>query len=143
MALAAVRKLHIRQHSWLTWIKCGDANSKLFHLHANMRRRKNFIPSVRIQDNVVTTQKDKAEALWHFYSDRFGAPPPRESTLNLDMLAPQRHDLAKLDRDLTDKDIKQVVMQGPAEKAPGPGGFISTFYKTYWDIIKMDVSTTL
>jgi hypothetical protein len=92
---------------------------------------------------VVTTQKDKAKALWHFYSDQFGAPPPRESTLNLDMLAPQHHDLAKLDRDLTDKDFKQVVMQGPAEKAPRPDDFISTFYKTYWDIIKMDVSTAL
>jgi hypothetical protein len=46
LALAAVRKLRIRQRSRLTWIKSGDANTKLFHLRVNARRRKNFIPSL-------------------------------------------------------------------------------------------------
>jgi hypothetical protein len=143
LTLAVVRKLWIRQLSRLTWIKSSDANTKLFHLCVNARHRKNFILSLHTHGTVVTTQKDKAEALWHFYSDHFGAPPLRACTLKWGVMAPQRHDLADLDRDLTDEEIKQAVMQGPTEKAPGPDDFIGAFYKTYWDIIKMDISAAL
>jgi hypothetical protein len=35
LALAVVRKIRIRQRCCLTWIRVGDANTKLFHLRAN------------------------------------------------------------------------------------------------------------
>jgi hypothetical protein len=46
LGLASVRRTQLRQRSWLTWIKAGDANIKLFHLRANGRQRKNFIPAL-------------------------------------------------------------------------------------------------
>jgi hypothetical protein len=44
MGLAAVEKSRIRQKSHLTNIKCGDANTKLFHIHASSRARKKLHP---------------------------------------------------------------------------------------------------
>jgi hypothetical protein len=63
MGLAAMRKIRIRQRSRLTWTKMGDTNTKLFHLRANARRWKNFIPIIHCQDGVHTTQDDKAVVL--------------------------------------------------------------------------------
>jgi hypothetical protein len=40
LGLASVRKIKLRQMSRLTWIRVGDANSNLFHLRANARRRR-------------------------------------------------------------------------------------------------------
>lgn len=40
MGIAAIQKA---QHSRLTWIRQGDSNTRFFHLHANMRRKKAFI----------------------------------------------------------------------------------------------------
>lgn len=38
--LAVIEKSRMQQRSRLTYIRCGDANTKLFHLKANARRRK-------------------------------------------------------------------------------------------------------
>jgi retron-type reverse transcriptase len=39
--------------------------------------------------------------------------------------------------------VKKAVMQTPNEKAPRPNGYIGVFYKSCWDIIKMDVMAAL
>jgi hypothetical protein len=44
-----------------------------------------------------------------------------------------------LDRAIDDDEIKTVVRQTPPEKAPGPDGYISPFYKTCWNIVKGDM----
>ncbi|KAG2640579.1 hypothetical protein PVAP13_2KG100016, partial [Panicum virgatum] len=43
LGLTAVEKLRLKQQSRLSAIRAAEANSKLFYLHANGRRRKNFI----------------------------------------------------------------------------------------------------
>ncbi|KAH7687154.1 Exodeoxyribonuclease III protein [Dioscorea alata] len=40
-------ELHWKQRSRITWLKDGDSNTKFFHLVANGRRNKNFIPRIR------------------------------------------------------------------------------------------------
>jgi hypothetical protein len=37
LGYASVRKIRLRQRSRLTWIRLGDANTKIFHLRANAR----------------------------------------------------------------------------------------------------------
>jgi hypothetical protein len=68
LTLTAVCKIRQRQRSRLTWIHASDANTKLFHLRVNGRRRKNSIPSLRVQDRLHTTQEAKVEALHYFYT---------------------------------------------------------------------------
>lgn len=55
----------------------------------------------------------------------------------------QAHDLAELERPFEQDEIKKVVMSMPAEKAPGPDGFIGLFYKKWWPVIGADLIDTL
>jgi hypothetical protein len=45
LGLLSIQKTKLRQRSRLTWIRLGDANTKLFHSRANGRRRKVHIQS--------------------------------------------------------------------------------------------------
>lgn len=51
VGLATVRRTQLRQRSRLVGIRLGDANTRLFHLRANGRRRKNFIPALQHDNN--------------------------------------------------------------------------------------------
>ena len=47
LALATIDRARWRQKSRLTTIRTSDANTKLFHLRANWRCRKNHIPTLK------------------------------------------------------------------------------------------------
>ena len=52
LGIAAINKTRIRQRARLASIKLGDANSRLFHLRANGRRRKKIIPLLSTANGV-------------------------------------------------------------------------------------------
>jgi hypothetical protein len=60
----------------LKWIKQGDANTKFFHLHANIRRNQHFIKELQSETGIVMTQQDKEEAIFNFYNSILGVPQP-------------------------------------------------------------------
>jgi hypothetical protein len=43
LGLAAIEKCRVRQKSRVIWLKKRDANTKFFHIMANIRRKKNYI----------------------------------------------------------------------------------------------------
>jgi hypothetical protein len=139
LAVAAVRKIRLRQCSRLTWIKVEDANTKLFHLRMNTRRRRNHIPVLKHNGVTCITQEVKSVALHNFFTRQFANTTPREHTLNWEMLQPMSHDLQELEMNITEEEIKQAVMQSALEKVPGPDGFIGDFFKNCWEIIKQDL----
>jgi hypothetical protein len=55
------------------------------------------------------------------------------------MLQALRFELDDLNRDVTEQEIKVVIMQMPSEKALGPDGYIGAFYKLCWDTVTEDV----
>jgi hypothetical protein len=72
MGFTAPRRIKIRQLSRLTLIRLGDANTKFFHLRANARRRKNFIPQLTTQGRLVTSHQDKEVELYRHFSALLG-----------------------------------------------------------------------
>jgi hypothetical protein len=82
LALAAVRKIRIRQRSHLTWIRVGNTNTKLFHLQANARRRRNYITNLYHDGSTHITHEAKAVALEDFFGKQLGSKPHRQHTLN-------------------------------------------------------------
>jgi hypothetical protein len=139
LGLTAVEKLRAKQASRLMAIRASEANSKLFFLHANGRRRKNFIHSLHTPDGLFFSHEDVAEFFFDFYSTHFGTPPPRDCTLDWQALGIIQHDLAHLEDNFTEEEVFAVVKELPTEKAPGPDGFIGAFYKSSWGIIKADL----
>ena len=141
--LAAVRRIKIRQRSRLTSIKLGDANTPLFHLRANGRRRKNFIPFLKHEGGTITAHQDKAQLLYDYYTKLFTTLQPRSQSINWDVLDIQAHNLQQLDNQLTEEEVKRAVFEAPSEKAPGPDGFIGLFYKKCWETVKQDLTSAL
>jgi hypothetical protein len=121
----------------------GDANTKFFHLRANARGRKNFIPQLSAQGSLVTSHQDKEDELYRHFSTILGQHTQRESQLNLDSLNITSHDLHDLDAPFLEEELKTSVMQTPKEKAPGPDGYTGLFYKICRDIIKVDLLAAL
>jgi hypothetical protein len=104
----------------LTWIRAGDANTKLFHLRTNARRCRNHIPSLLHEGRACVPHAAKANALEGFFGRQFGQTQQRQHTLNWDYIWPQQHDLSDLERAISDEEIHAPVMHTALEKGPRP-----------------------
>lgn len=124
LGLAAVERARRRQSSRITWLKEGDACTKFFHLKVNGRRRKNFTPSLKRKNGtLVWTHKEKEQELLEHFVSMMGKKVPRGCTFNWEELDLSTVEGMQLERAFTLEEIKQAVLQLPAEKAPGPDGF--------------------
>jgi len=73
------------------------------------------------------------------FSSIMGTPSTRSKAIKWNGLGYTHHDLEDLDAPFTDQEIEAVIKDMPMEKAPGPDGFIGSFYKRCWTIIKGDM----
>ncbi|XP_073362981.1 uncharacterized protein [Aegilops tauschii subsp. strangulata] len=128
LGLASLERMIARQRSRIRWLAEGDANSKLFHLVANGRKTKNFIPAIVVDGQVITDQRGKEEAFLQAYRALLGVGTTREHTLDLEALNIRHVDLAELDRTFTEEEVWAVIKDMPADRAPGPDGFIGVFF---------------
>jgi hypothetical protein len=128
-----------RLRSRINWLRDGDANTKLFHLHARHRKRKNFIGKIVSGEHICTSHEDKAAAIDVFYENLFGKCDDREYTINLFELEIISHDFADLELPVSEEEVWNTIKMLPSDKAPGPDGFTGRFYKACWPIIKEDI----
>jgi len=52
LALSSLLWTVARVRSRIGWLKDGDANTRMFHMHARHRKRKNFIAKLKTEDRV-------------------------------------------------------------------------------------------
>jgi hypothetical protein len=134
LGLSSIKRSIARLRSRISWLK-GDANYKLFHLHARHRRRKNFVAKLVDGDQVLTGHDDKASLVHQFYSNLMGTCLDRDRNTNLEAIGMPSFDLSELDARITEE-VWDTIKKLPSNKAPGPDGFTGRFYKTCWSIIK-------
>jgi len=139
LGLASLERTIARQRSRITWLQEGDVNTQLFHLVANGRRMKNYIPSLTMDGHIITDQKGKEDAFYKAYKELLGKDGARDFTLDLEGLGVLRVDLSKQDRVFSEEEIWPVIKDLPSDKAPGPDGFIGLFFQKAWEIIKEDL----
>jgi hypothetical protein len=139
LGLAVIERARCKQASRLSYIKLGDANTKFFHRKVNARRRKNHIQRLRHDHGWAINHDDKASVIQDHFSNFMGHPPPQQRDINWEELHLSSHDLSGLDATFTEEEIKHAIHQMPLDKAPGPDGYTGAFFRSYWDIIKVDV----
>jgi hypothetical protein len=141
--LTAIEKSRIRQRSRLTYIRCGDANTKFFHIRASTRLRKNYIQSLHTDEGVAIAHNDKENVVTDYFSEHLGSVAQRGRTFDWDALGYAPRDLSALEAPFTQDEIKDTIFSMSSDKAPGPDGFTGAFFKTCWDIIKDDITEAI
>jgi hypothetical protein len=92
-------------------MRLGDANTKKFHLMANIRRRKFFIRSLVQDGRLLTSQEDKLQVPDHHFTEVIGKRGTRQSVVRWDNLGYSLFELSDLDVMINEDEIKNVVME--------------------------------
>jgi hypothetical protein len=103
---------------------------------ANGRRTKNYIPSVRVEDEVITDQDRIVHEFTRAYSSLLGTIQNREHAIDLEALNLPTHDLQDLETMFSEEEVWNVIKDLPCDRAPGPDGFTGAFYQRAWPVIK-------
>ncbi|XP_052114154.1 uncharacterized protein LOC127745460 [Arachis duranensis] len=130
------------QKSREQWMRCGDRNTKFFHLQTVIRRKRNKIHGLFLEDGSWATETTTLEMVANsFFQKLFST---RED-IDLDAMGPfpcpslSTEACQKLVEPVTSKEVKRAVMTMSSFKAPGPDRFQAIFYKEFWDSLSNDV----
>jgi hypothetical protein len=96
LGLVAVEKNRARKKSIITWLRKGVANTKYFHLMANLRKQRNHIHALQVGDSMVLNQTTKQEVVYSYFWSHIGTHVPRSCVLNIASLEGQPKDLSHL-----------------------------------------------
>ncbi|KAM6563873.1 hypothetical protein CsatB_023871 [Cannabis sativa] len=130
-----------RQKSRVTWLRDGDHCTKFFMASTVVRRRKNYIQTIKNDNGEwITDQKAIAEAFVSRFNSIFTRNPllsvPDENFLaNMSI---NEQDNRRLVCIPTEKEIEGSLRSMGHDKAPGPDGMSAGFYLQHWSVVKMD-----
>lgn len=129
-----------RQKSRVTWLKEGDRNTSFFHFVSKIRRSKNHISRIQVNDQVIENPsliKDAIRNHFHSFFTSDHVQRPKLKCPNLVKLSMKEKD--ELESSFTEAEIWEVIKNFDGDKAPGPDGFNFTFFKHFWHLIKEDI----
>lgn len=130
------------QKSREKWVKLGDRNTKFFDTQTIVRRKRNKIHGVYIQDEAWCTDPNtlRSEAL-DFFRNLFMSPVNSSPHNLMIPMLPELSDNGK--KTLTDpvckEEVKLAVFSMGSFKAPGPDGFQPLFFKHLWSTVGNDM----
>ncbi|KAK4384619.1 hypothetical protein Sango_3042800 [Sesamum angolense] len=131
----------LRQRAKLQWLKGGDQCSKVFFRRVATRRGNKRLFQISDSDGLVQTDPNIISSIFVSYFQDLLGGDRAERALDLHYLRPwARHILTEeeayaLIRPVTVDDVKTAMFDIEEDKAPGPDGFSSGFYKAAWPIL--------
>lgn len=137
--LLVIEKIRAQQRSRLNNIKAADANTKLFYIRANGRKRKKHIQAIKTEGGFIVAHKDKERVVHQHFTKQLGTRNQRSLTLNWNEIEMEHFDLDDLEQDITEEEVRKVIFEMPCDKAPGPDGYTGFFFKHCWNVIKTDL----
>jgi hypothetical protein len=135
----AFEKIRAKQRATMSNIKHGDANTKLFYLRANGRKRKKHIQAHQTLEGLAMSHEDKEKEIEQHFNLLLGTKQRRSLAINWGDLNYPSFDLADLDIDLQEEEVRQAISDMKKDNAPGPDEFIRGFYSKCWEIVRVDV----
>lgn len=81
----------------------------------------------------------RRKSFFQTYKHLLGSARGRENTIDLEFLGIQPVDLLDQDVYFTEEEVWATIKDMPADRAPGPDGFIGLFFQKAWSTIKGDL----
>ena len=134
-------EMFLKQKSKIEWLKVGDSNTSFFHNSVKCKNHRSRITLIVDANGNSHEGGEAIQELVNHYSQFLGSAgytsvvPPL--SLFSKRLTTQIAD-AMITR-VTDAEIKGAMFSIGENKAPGPDGFTSAFFKEAWDVVGKDV----
>ncbi|GFZ04425.1 hypothetical protein Acr_16g0010490 [Actinidia rufa] len=124
------------------YLKHCDRGTKFFHGIIKSRQAKTNISSITLESGARSTSNSQvSEAFVQFYKGLLGTKGAC-TELNRDMVSRGRlldsSQAQTLTQPVSEEKIKKALFSIGDDKAPGPDGYSSYFFKKAWDIVGMD-----
>jgi hypothetical protein len=120
-------------------------NTKLFHRKDRARLWKNNVNEIMKSDGMNASSFSQVkEKSFHDLKNLYFEPPPSQQvditqlSNHIPQIINQQYNKYLLDPLEESKILKFIQQMGP-DKASGPDGFSTHFYKIYWNTIKFDL----
>jgi hypothetical protein len=127
LGLLALERVRARQRSIMTNIKHDGANTKLFYLRANGRKRKKHIQILQTLQGLTITHDDKEREIAYHFEELLEAKHHRAFSLNWEELNYPAFNLTELEANISGEEVKSAISEMPKENSPGPDGFTGAF----------------
>ncbi|XP_058759182.1 uncharacterized protein LOC131632454 [Vicia villosa] len=142
--LTTVEENILRQRSKVNWIKLGDSNNAYFHATLKSKFSNAYIGLLKDNDgNGITDQKMILKEVTEFYRALVGKPASGLNKIDLEIMREgkqlQRDQCASLTALVTEGEIHKVLKKMSDLTAPGIDGYGAKFFKSSWNIIKIDL----
>ncbi|XP_060959162.1 uncharacterized protein LOC133030439 [Cannabis sativa] len=141
-------EVYWKQRSRVDWLRAGDKNTKFFHHRASTRKKNNLICQITLPDG--STSHDSTTIISQFldfYTSLFTSQGVCDMAVNSllqgisSRLTPQQ--VAFLDEPFTEIEVKQALFSLSGDKAPGPDGLNSFFYKSNLSTLGKDFTRAM
>ncbi|KAL8463730.1 hypothetical protein ACS0TY_034404 [Phlomoides rotata] len=137
--LKTAEKSFLSQKAKGNYLNLGDRNTKFFHRMVKRNAAKNHIHSITKSDGTLTSSHlELAKAFTEYYEELFGTVVPCSPTnpnVFLEGYRLSEADASVLIRPVLHTDVKEALFAIDDDKAPGPDGYSSHFFKKSWNIV--------
>ena len=119
-------------------LKEGDRNTRFFHLSTLVRRRRNRINEIKLEDGSWINTREEIQ---NYFNGNFKSlyqyecQDVLEDLENLIEPCVLEEENEELCRVSSREEIREVVFEMKSLKTPGPDGFPALFYKHYWETV--------
>nr|GEV36591.1 hypothetical protein [Tanacetum cinerariifolium] len=131
----------LRQKAKIEWLEVGDSNSAYFHKSIKIQNQRSRIDVITKFNNAEVTGNHVPNVFVSHYMDFLGSRMMCDE-LDSDYLFQNKvSDMANenMIKPVTNEEIKRAMFGIGDDKASGPDGFTSTFFKKGWDVVGQDV----
>ncbi|GJT13940.1 RNA-directed DNA polymerase, eukaryota, reverse transcriptase zinc-binding domain protein [Tanacetum coccineum] len=139
-------ELLLKQKSKIQWLKEGDFNSAYFHNMVKGRVIKSRIESVYDEDGNMFHNDDMAAKFVDHFKKFFGKCDvvyPIEDHENLFTKKLDPETAEELVKPVSDDEIKMALFDIEDNKASGPDGYTSKFFKSAWSVVGKDTCSAV